>query len=141
MKVGTALERIFLSLPNRRPPCLKCGQQAVASGNLGFFVSSCWLGCLSSALARFSAIPTFMRFYGIHEIKCATRTSRQKFKMWRITQSLVYFSLFYLQVPTLGRSPAHPTARSVLHFINTKDIIAFCSYPSSNITINTSYPH
>ena len=45
--------------------CLKCGQQAVASGKLEFFVSSCWLGCLSSTLTRFSAIPTFMRFYGI----------------------------------------------------------------------------
>ena len=26
-------------------------------------MSSCWLGYLSSTLARFNAIPTFMRFY------------------------------------------------------------------------------
>ena len=54
----------FLELAQSSPSVyLKCGQQAVANGKLEFLVSSCWLGCLSFTLARFSAIPTFMRFY------------------------------------------------------------------------------
>ena len=36
--------------------CLSCS-------NLAFSVPSCWFGCLSSTLFRFSAIPTFIRFY------------------------------------------------------------------------------
>jgi len=34
------------------------------SGDLAFSVPSCWFGCLCFTLVRFSAIPTFMRFYG-----------------------------------------------------------------------------
>jgi len=33
-------------------------------GDLAFLVPSGWFGCLSFTLVRFSAIPTFMRFYG-----------------------------------------------------------------------------
>jgi len=38
--------------------CLNCG-------DLAFSVPSCWFGCLSFTLVRFSAIPTFMRFYSL----------------------------------------------------------------------------
>lgn len=36
------------------------------SGDLAFFVASCWFGCPSFTLAHSSAIPTFMRIYGPH---------------------------------------------------------------------------
>ena len=36
--------------------CLNCGDLAIS-------VPSCWFGCLSFTLVRFSAIPTFIRFY------------------------------------------------------------------------------
>ena len=57
----------------------------MAGGELGLFVPSCWLGCLTSSftLARFSAIPTFMRFYGALQSKVTfkhltnTRVERQ----------------------------------------------------------------
>ena len=58
MKVGMGLMMIFLKLvQSPLSICLNCG-------DLAFSVTSCWFGCLSFALVRFSAIPTLMGFYG-----------------------------------------------------------------------------
>jgi len=53
VKVGLALVRIFLNLSNHPlPMCLSCGEFA-------FFVPSCWLACLSFALAPIGLSPDY----------------------------------------------------------------------------------